>query len=118
VIEPAQPDTVYVPSYNPSTVYGAPVAQPVGYSGTEVVAAGVVGFGAGMLLGALINEGYNNCGCNWNGGNVVYNNNVWASNSGLMAGRYPGRGYGPRPMPYGGRGRFAANNPNLTSKRE
>ena len=28
---------------------------------------------------------------------------------------YPGygRGYGPRPMPYGGRGQFAANNPNL-----
>jgi hypothetical protein len=118
VIQPAQPETVYVPQYDPSTVYGAPVAQPGGYySGTETLAAGVVGFGTGMLVGALINDGYNDWGCNWSGGNVVYNNNVWASNSAFMAGRrgYPGygRGYGPRPMPYSGRGQFAANNPNL-----
>ena len=64
VIQPAQSDTVYVPQYNPSTVYGAPVAQPVGYSGTEMLAAGVVGFGTGMLVGALINDGYNDWGCN------------------------------------------------------
>jgi len=92
VIQPAQPDTVYVPQYNPSTVYGTPVAQPAGYSGTEMLAAGVVGFGAGMLVGSLINDGDNDWGCNWSGGNVVYNNNVWASNSAFMTGRrgYPG----------------------------
>jgi hypothetical protein len=94
VIQPAQSDTVYVPQYNPSTVYGAPVAQPVGYSGTEMLAAGVVGFGAGMLLGSLINNGYNDWGCNWSGGNVVYNNNVWASNSAFMTGRRWYAGYG------------------------
>ena len=53
----------------------------MGYSGTETLAAGVVGFGTGMLIGALINEGNNDWGCNWSGGNVVYNRNVWASNS-------------------------------------
>src|SRR5262249_13546644 len=126
VIQPSQPNTVYVPSYNPSTVYGAPVAQPTGYSGTEVAAAGVLGFGAGVLMGALINDGHNDWGCGWyGGGGVVYNRNVWVSNSGLMAGRYGyGRagygyrgGYGragyPRASPYGARGQLAANNPNM-----
>ena len=87
---------VYVPTYNPTTVYGAPVAAPpgyTGYSGTEMLAAGVVGFGAGMLLGSLINSGNNNWGTNWYGGNVVYNRNVWVSNSNFVAGRY-GYGYG------------------------
>jgi hypothetical protein len=127
VIQPTQPNTVYVPSYNPSTVYGAPVAQPEGYSGTEVMAAGVLGFGAGILMGSLINDGHNDWGCGWyGGGGVVYNRNVWVSNSALMAGRYgygragyPGYrgGYGragyPRATPYSARGQFAANNPAL-----
>jgi len=129
VIQPAQTNTVYVPAYNPTTVYGAPVASPPGYSATEVMAAGVLGFGAGVLLGALINDGHNSWGCNWYGGNVVYNRNVWVSNSNLVAGRwgypgyrpgYPGYrppGYRPpgyRPVPYTGqRAQVAANNPNL-----
>ncbi|HEY2104518.1 MAG TPA: DUF3300 domain-containing protein [Candidatus Binataceae bacterium] len=148
VIQPAQPNTVYVPTYNPTTAYGAPVAQPPGYSGTEVLAAGVLGFGTGVLLGSLINNGNNNWGCNWYGGyggyggNVVYNRNVWVSNSNVVAGRWGNAGYrpgypgnrpgypgyrpggpgyrpgypggNPRPMPYAGnRSQFAANNPNM-----
>jgi Protein of unknown function (DUF3300) len=141
VIQPAQSNTVYVPQYNPSTVYGAPVEQPPGYSGTQVLTAGVLGFGAGVLLGSLINSGNNNWGCNWYGGNVAYNRNVWVSNSAFVPGRwggyggyrpgYPGYrpgypGYRPGypggrpgypggyPRPgYGNRPQFAANNPNL-----
>jgi hypothetical protein len=30
IIQPAQPNVVYVPSYNPSTVYGAPAQSPPG----------------------------------------------------------------------------------------
>ncbi len=67
VIQPAQPNTVYVPTYNPSTVYGAPVEQPPGYSGTSMLMAGVVGFGAGMLVSSLINSGNNSWGTNWYG---------------------------------------------------
>jgi pyruvate/2-oxoglutarate dehydrogenase complex dihydrolipoamide acyltransferase (E2) component len=105
VIQPAQPNTVYVPTYNPSTAHGAPVAQPAGYSGTEVAAAGVLGFGAGVLLGSLVNSGDNDWGCNWYGGNVVYNRNVWYSNSGFV----PGRGYpGYRPGYQGYRPGFPA----------
>ena len=104
VIQPAQPSVVYVPTYNPSTVYGAPVEYPPGYyypgynpgySGTDMLLAGVVGFGAGVLLGSLINGGYNNWGYNWGGGgNVYYNRNVWVSNSSFVRGPYGYRGYG------------------------
>lgn len=107
VIQPTQPNTVYVPNYNPSTVYGAPVAlpqgytvPPSGYSGTEMLVAGVVGFGAGMLLSSLINNGSNNWGTNWYGGNVVYNRNIFVSNSPYWGQRYPGYrppGYPPYP---------------------
>ena len=101
VIQPAQPNTVYVPTYNPSTVYGAPVEQPpgynapTGYSGTEMLVAGALSFGAGVLLGSLINNGNNNWGYNWGGGNVYYNRNVWVSNSNFVRGPYGYRGYGP-----------------------
>ena len=90
VIQPAQPNTVYVPAYNPQSVYGAPVPPPPGYSGTSMLAAGVLGFGAGVLLGSLINHGNNNWGYNWGGGgNVYYNRNVWVTNSNFVR-RYPG----------------------------
>jgi hypothetical protein len=98
VIQPAQPNVVYVPTYNPQTVYGQPVPPPPGYSGSEMlmagVVAGVVGFGAGMLTSSLINNGNNNWGTNWGGGNVVYNRNVYVSNSNYFVNRYP-QGYPP-----------------------
>ncbi len=94
IIQPAQPNTVYVPQYNPTTAYGAPVAAPPGYSGSDLLLTGVLSFGAGMLLGSLINNGNNNWGCNWYGGgghssSVKYNNNVYVTNNNVYPGRYP-----------------------------
>jgi len=100
IIQPAQAETVYVPQYNPSTVYGAPVQAPTGYTGAEVATAGLLSFGVGMALGALINENNNDWGCDWHGGSVNYNNNVYVSHTNAV----PGRGYAggqPRP-PYAG----------------
>src|SRR5208337_4326336 len=54
IVQPAQPNTVYVPQYNPTTAYGAPVAAPSGYTGSDLLLTGVLSFGAGMLLGSLI----------------------------------------------------------------
>ncbi len=51
VIEPANPQVVYVPVYNPAVIYGAPYVTP-GYTAGEVAAAGVIGFGAGIAVGA------------------------------------------------------------------
>ena len=102
IIQPAQPNVVYVPSYNPSTVYGAPVQSPPGYTGGQLAAASLLSFGVGMLLGAAINNNDNHWNTNWHGGTVVYNRNVYVSNSTVVArppyyGSRPPGAYPPRP---------------------
>ncbi len=105
IIQPAQPNTVYVPQYNPTSAYGAPIPAPAGYTGSDLLLTGVLSFGAGMLLGSLINNGNNNWGCNWYGGgsshhssSVKYNNNIYVTNNNVYPGRRPGAGYpGYRP---------------------
>ena len=80
VIQPASPEVVYVPSYNPAVVYGtwwwpafpppppffpfAPVATPYG---------GALAFGAGVAMGAA--WGYAWGHSNWHGGDVDINAN-------------------------------------------
>jgi hypothetical protein len=90
VIEPANPEVVYVPSYAPE-VYGVPVAAYPGYSGWGTVAAGAISFGAGMAVGAAFGGGYgwgwHGWGANWGGGNVTYNRNTFVSNSNTFANR-------------------------------
>src|SRR5271167_3171002 len=97
IIQPAQQDVVYAPQYNPETAYGAPVQAPAGYTGTEMLATGLLSFGAGMALGALFNEDDDDWDCGWSdggGGSVHYNNNVYVSNSPVPPrgnGNYPAR---------------------------
>jgi hypothetical protein len=88
VIEPAQQNTVYVPQYDSTAAYGAPVAapagytQPAGYSGTEMLTTGLLSFGLGMGVMALINEGDDDWDCGWDGsgGNTVnYNKNNYVN---------------------------------------
>jgi hypothetical protein len=93
VIQSAQPDVVYVPTYNPTAVYGAPVAAYPGYSTGAVVATGLISFGLGIAVGAAISGGgccgwgYNSWGCGWNNSTVVYNRNTYVSNSNTFANR-------------------------------
>ena len=95
VIQPAQPDVVYVPSYNPTVVYGEPVPPAPGYSTGAMVTTGLISFGVGMLVGAAISNNNNNCcgwGYNswntgWNNSSVHYNNNVYVSNSNTFVNR-------------------------------
>jgi hypothetical protein len=82
-IQQAQPDVVYVPSYNPAVVYGAPVYPypPIAYPPPGYYAAGAaVAFGTGVALGAAWSGGWGwNCG--WGGGNVNVNvNNKYVNN--------------------------------------
>src|SRR3990172_4309432 len=71
-IEPANPQVIYVPSYNPTVVYGAwpyPAYPPYYYYPPGYVAgAAVFTFAAGVALGAA--WGYAWVGCNWHGGDV------------------------------------------------
>jgi hypothetical protein len=69
-IQPADPKVVYVPQYNPVTIYNNPApAAPAqttttttekesGVSGGEAAAIGLLSFGVGMALGAAINNDY------------------------------------------------------------
>ncbi|HUK17706.1 MAG TPA: DUF3300 domain-containing protein [Bryobacteraceae bacterium] len=101
VIEPANPQVVYVPIYNPAVIYGTPYVTP-GYTAGEMAAAGVIGFGAGIALGALAGGGccgwgWNSWNCNWGGGAVVYNHNNFYGNTAWHGGYYNGGyhdGYG------------------------
>jgi hypothetical protein len=63
IIQPAQPEVIYVPTYSPSVVYAPPP------SSGDAVAAGVIGFGVGVAVGAII---ANNCDCDWHGGCVCW----------------------------------------------
>jgi hypothetical protein len=101
VIQPANPQVVYVPEYNPAIIYGTPYVTP-GYTAGDVAAAGVIGFGAGIAIGALSGGGccgwgWNSWNCNWHGGAVVYNHNNFYGNAAWHGGYYNGGyhdGYG------------------------
>jgi hypothetical protein len=99
VIEPANPQVVYVPIYNPAVIYGTPYVVP-GYTAGDVAAAGVLGFGAGIALGAFAGGGgwgWNSWNCDWHGGVVAYNRGAFYGNSAWHGGYYNGGyhdGYG------------------------
>jgi hypothetical protein len=111
IVQPANPQVVYVPTYNPTVVYGAPVPVYPGYSGADVAAVAIISFGVGMMIGAAINGGgccgwgWNSWNCNWRGGTVIYNRNVYVSRSNVFVNRnsyYRNPNNYPRPTPYGG----------------
>jgi hypothetical protein len=72
IIEPASPQVIYVPTYNPTVVYGAwpyPSYPPYYYYPPGYVAgAAAFSFAAGVAVGAA--WGYAWGGCNWHGGDV------------------------------------------------
>ena len=101
VIQPTNPQVVYVPEYNPAVVYGTPYTTP-GYSTGAVVATGLLAFGAGIAVGAAINNGccgwgYSYWNCNWHGGAVVYGGGVYYGNNAWHGGYYGSSvsAYGP-----------------------
>jgi hypothetical protein len=79
VIEQANPQVVYVPSYNPVVVYGPPVYPypPIYYPPPSYYAAGVaVAFGVGLAVGAAYHGGWGyNCGWGHSNVNINVNNN-------------------------------------------
>lgn len=70
-IEPANPQVVYVPTYNPTVVYGAwpyPAYPPYPWYPPGYVATSMFSFAAGVTVGAA--WGYAWGGCNWGRGDV------------------------------------------------
>src|SRR5271169_848100 len=92
VIQPTNPQVVYVPEYNPTVVYGTPYVTP-GYSTGALVATGLLSFGAGMAVGAMMSGGccgwgYSSWNCNWHGGGVYYHGGAYYGNSAWHGGAY------------------------------
>ena len=85
VIEPANPEVVYVPQYDPWLVYGAPiVAYPGWYPEPGIFLAGVgIGFGLGFGVGYFggFGWGWHHWGYDWHGRSVIYNHNTYISHS-------------------------------------
>jgi hypothetical protein len=94
VIQPANPQVVYVPSYNPTVVYGTwpypsypPYAYypPPAYPGLTLATGVAVGMAWGYAWG----------NCNWGGGHVDYNVNRNTNiNANINRSRYTGGGRG------------------------
>ncbi len=76
VIEPTNPQIVYVPQYNPTVVYTQPttvVVKEESSSSDAAVAAGLIGFTAGIAIGAAIDNNYYYGPYGWHGGGYMYN---------------------------------------------
>ena len=75
-IEPASPQVIYVPAYNPTVVYGAwpyPAYPPYYYYPPGYVATtAAFSFAAGVAMGAAWGYAWGNT--NWSGGDVHINN--------------------------------------------
>ncbi len=77
VIQPASPEVVYVPSYNPVVVYGPPAYPypPLYYPPPGYYAAGMaLSFGLGVAMGAAWGGGWG-WHTGWGGNNITINNN-------------------------------------------
>jgi hypothetical protein len=72
IIEPASPQVVYVPAYNPTVVYGAwpyPAYPPAYYYPPGYVAGtALLAFGVGVAAGSAWGYGWGHC--DWHGGDV------------------------------------------------
>jgi uncharacterized membrane protein YgcG len=85
VIEPASPDVVYVPAYDPWLVYGAPiVAYPGWYPVPGIFWGGVglsfgIGFGIGFFGG--FGWGWGHWGYDWHGRRAIYDHHAFVSHS-------------------------------------
>jgi uncharacterized membrane protein YgcG len=85
VIQPANPDVVYVPAYDPWLVYGAPLPAYPGWNavpGVFLTGPGKyfgAGFGVGFFTG--FSWGWPAWGCDWHGRRVVFHNTTFVSRS-------------------------------------
>ncbi len=83
VIEPSDPEVVYLPAYNPWLAYGAPLegwpgwypVPGVFYDGPEIAFG--LGFGTGFFGG--FGWGWHNWGFDWHRRSIIYNHNTFIS---------------------------------------
>jgi hypothetical protein len=91
IIQPSNPDVVYVPAYDPWLVYGAPIVAYPGWVPVPGIffAGPAISFGSGFGIGFFggFGWGWNYWGCNWHGHTVIYNHNAYVSHSRTIVNR-------------------------------
>jgi Protein of unknown function (DUF3300) len=92
VVEQANPEVIYVPSYSPTVVYGPPLyPYPLTYyqpppSTGEAIAAGAISFGVGLAVGAAWGGGWG-WGFGWGHNDIDVNvNNNFNRNANIQGG--------------------------------
>jgi hypothetical protein len=96
VIQPTNPQVVFVPQYNPAVVYGGPVVVPMYVAPPLPAASFGLYFGSGITIGATFGGGGwgggfgwgwhawgVNWGAGWGGGGgstIIYNHNTYINN--------------------------------------
>jgi len=85
-VQPANPQVVYVPTYNPWVVYGAPVAPYPAFDAVDFgvdVAGAVIGFGVGITLAAFtgLSWAFGGWGIGWGDSCLLYHGGGWYSHS-------------------------------------
>src|SRR5215831_11594148 len=117
VIQPANPEVVYVPQYSPA-VYGVPMEPYPGYSGWGAAAATALSFGTGLAMGAAATGwGWGHWGTDWHGGTVNYNRNAYVSQSNTFANRNTRYNQANRANVQANRGNLQANRGNVQANR-
>src|SRR6266436_4989909 len=85
IIEPASPDVVYVPAYDPWLVYGEPIIAYPGWDPVPGIFWGGVGlsFGIGLGIGYFggFGWGWGHWGYDWRGHGPMFNQNIYISHS-------------------------------------
>jgi hypothetical protein len=99
IVEQANPQVVYVPSYDPVIVYGPPIYPypPIYYPPVGYYAAGMaISFGVGVMMGAFWSGGWG-WGCGWGGNNniTINRNNNFNRNTNVGGGNLGARPSNP-----------------------
>src|ERR1700686_1755290 len=83
IVEPTNPDVVYVPAYDPWLAYGSPIGPWPGWYPYPGIWFGgpYLSFGAGFGIGYFggFGWGWSNWGFDWHGGYAIYNHNMYYS---------------------------------------
>src|ERR1700680_2441413 len=91
VIEPADPEVVYVPEYDPWLVYGEPIGIWPGwysYPGLFLAGPGIAfGFGFGIGFFGGFGWGWHHWGSDWGHHSIIYNHNTYVSHSRVFVNR-------------------------------
>jgi hypothetical protein len=115
VIQPTNPNVVYVPAYDPWTIYGEPLAVYPGWVGVPgVFYAGpsfAWGLGIGIGLGVYggFDWGWHHWGADWHGHNVMFNHAHYVSRSTTFINRRTVINRSPPSFNRGGGGFHAAS---------